>query len=58
MSVTVLSLLTLYNFWSSQKPCKVLYVVVQSLSHVLLSVTPRTVACQAPLSMGFPRQEY
>ena len=20
--------------------------------------TPRTVACQAPLSMGFPRQEY
>ena len=23
-----------------------------------LSVTPRTVACQAPLSMGFPRQEY
>ena len=22
------------------------------------SVTPRTVACQAPLSMGFPRQEY
>ena len=21
-------------------------------------VTPRTVACQAPLSMGFPRQEY
>ena len=21
-------------------------------------VTPRTVACQAPMSMGFPRQEY
>ena len=21
-------------------------------------VTPQTVACQAPLSMGFPRQEY
>ena len=21
-------------------------------------VTPRTVACQAPLSVGFPRQEY
>ena len=21
-------------------------------------VTPRTVTCQAPLSMGFPRQEY
>ena len=22
------------------------------------SVTPRTAACQTPLSMGFPRQEY
>ena len=22
------------------------------------SVTPRTAACQAPLSLGFPRQEY
>ena len=28
------------------------------LSHVRLFVTPWTVACQAPLSMGFPRQEY
>ena len=27
-------------------------------SHVLLSVAPWTVACQAPLSMGFPCQEY
>ena len=27
-------------------------------SHVRLSVTPSTVACQAPLSMGFFRQEY
>ena len=30
----------------------------QSLSHVHLSVTPWTVALQAPLPMGFPRQEY
>ena len=30
----------------------------QSLSHVQLFATPRTVAWQAPLSMGFPRQEY
>ena len=30
----------------------------QSLSHVQLFVTPWTVACQAPLSLGFPRQEY
>ena len=33
-------------------------VVVQSLSHVQLFVISWTVACQAPLSMGFPRQEY
>ena len=30
----------------------------QSLSHVQLFATPWTVARQAPLSMGFPRQEY
>ena len=30
----------------------------QSLSHVQLSVTPWTVARQAPLSMGLSRQEY
>ena len=28
------------------------------LSHVRLLVTPQTVACQAPLTMGFPKQEY
>ena len=28
------------------------------LSHVLLFMTPWTVACQAPLPMGFSRQEY
>ena len=32
--------------------------VFQSFSHVWLFVTLRTVALQAPLSMGFPRQEY
>ena len=30
----------------------------QSLSHVQLLTARWTVACQAPLSMGFPRQEY
>ena len=29
-----------------------------SLGHVQLFVTSWTVACQVPLSMGFPRQEY
>ena len=28
------------------------------LSHVRLFATPQTVACQAPLPMGFPWQEY
>ena len=31
---------------------------VKSLSRVRLFVTPWTVACQAPQSMGFSRQEY
>ena len=30
----------------------------QSLSHVRLFATSWTVACQAPLSMGFSRQDY
>ena len=32
-------------------------VCVQSFSHVQLFVTPWTVACHAPLSMEFSRQE-
>ena len=31
---------------------------VKSLSHVQLFATPWTVAYQAPVSMGFSRQEY
>ena len=31
---------------------------MKSLSHAQLFATPRTVAYQAPLSMGFSRQEY
>ena len=33
-------------------------VKVKSFSHVQLFATPWTVAYQAPLSMGFSRQEY
>jgi len=36
----------------------VVVAVVQFLSHVRLFVTPWTVACQAPLSMRYSRQEY
>ena len=32
--------------------------VLSHFSHVQLFVTPWTIAPQAPLSMGFPRQEY
>ena len=32
--------------------------VLSRFSRVRLFVTPWTVACQAPLSMGFSRQEY
>ena len=35
-----------------------LFVLLSCFSHVQLYVTPWTVAHQAPLSMGFPRQEY
>jgi len=38
--------------------CKTFLSEVKSLSRVLLFVTPWTVAYQAPLSMGFSRQEY
>ena len=33
-------------------------VVLSHFSHVQLFVTPWTIACQAPLSTGFSRQEY
>ena len=39
-------------------PLKSRSKVTQSLSRVLLFATPRTVAYQVPLSMGFSRQEY
>ena len=34
------------------------YLCAQLLSRIQLFVTPWTVACRAPLSMGFPRHEY
>ena len=32
--------------------------MLSHFSHVRLFATPSTVACQAPLSMEFPRQDY
>ena len=37
---------------------KICTLIVELLSHVWLFVTPQTIALQAPLSVGFPRQEY
>ena len=36
----------------------VLLLLLSRFSHVQLSVTPETAAHQAPLSLGFSRQEY
>ena len=38
--------------------CVCVCVYAHQLSHVKIFATPWTVACQASLSMGFPRQEY
>ena len=38
--------------------CVCVCVCMSVLNHVQLFVNPWTVACQASLSMGFPRQEY
>ena len=52
-----------HNYWSSETPMyqyfpSLLWLKVKSFSHVQLFATPWTVAHQAPLSMGFSRQEY
>ena len=41
-----------------RKLSSLVVLVAQSLNRVQPFVTPWTVAHQAPLSMGFPRQEY
>ena len=44
--------------WLHSPPHTHIYMCyAQSLSHVWLFVTPWTIPCQSPLSMGFPRQE-
>ena len=43
--------------WATSKTCWQ-SIFIQSLSHVQLFANPWAVTCQAPLSMGYPRQEY
>ena len=45
----------LQPFWKITGQCP---LHMRVLGHVQLSATPWTVAHQAPLSMGFPRQEH
>ena len=44
--------------YGSWEPCFIRWWKVKSLSRVRLFATPWTAAYQAPLSMGFSRQEY
>ena len=46
------------QFSGHLKSCVPKLCYAQSLSYVQLFVTPWIVTHQAPLSMGFPRQEY
>ena len=46
------------NFFTFKMHLAEIIVVTYSLSHVQPFVTPWTVVCQAPLSMGPPKQEY
>ena len=52
--ITTIYLICETTFWEYGYAC----VRVQSLSHVLLFVTPWIVVRQAPQSMGFSRQEH
>ena len=56
MLITSCLLLHDYHYASfARLDCKISFVVVQLHQNFM---TPGTVALQAPLSMGFPRQEY
>ena len=54
----VILFITFLNYHDCSLLEENLCICTQSLSCVWFFVTPRTVACQAPLSMGFSRQEY
>ena len=44
--------------YKSKSKVNIFVCVLSLVSHVRLFAAPWTVACQAPLSMGFSRQEY
>ena len=58
MSLTLVFITHLVRYPGVQSQVDLRKHCVKSLSHVLLFVTPWTVAYQAPPSMGFSRQDY
>ena len=66
MTAESLQLVSAASLWISNTSSSFLFLLIQFMracmlspfSQVHLYVTPWTVACQAPLSMGFSRQEY
>ena len=56
--MVITSALGRFSPWPPHPQSALASVLVQPLSRVRLFATPWTVACQAPLSMGFPRKEY
>ena len=57
-SFSILCHISIRNYFPKSQSAWLCVVVIQSLSCVRPFVTPWTVARQAPLSMGFPKQEY
>ena len=43
---------------AAREECDKLLLLLSHFSHVRLCATPQTEACQAPLSLGFSRQEH
>ena len=59
LKITMLNKITTkYSKFSPEFPCKDACVHAKSFRRVHIFVPLWTVACQAPLSMGFSRQEY
>ena len=51
-------LVILYVINLQESMCEGYMCYISRFSHVQLFVAPRTIVCQAPLSMEFSRQEY
>ena len=60
-SILIVGVITwLYMFFKTHRIVHLKMVKIERFSHSVVSdsADPWTVACQDPLSMGFPRQEY